>query len=80
VADPLAGNEDGKLYVEGQDDLLEGTGVLIAQEVVDEARVLANGLGAFAVGDAGGLDDALVAAQVVHKADEPVVQHLEFLV
>ncbi len=56
---------------------LEGSGVLVPQEVADEAAVLADLLRPFAVGDARSLDHGLIAAHVVHDPDEAVVQHLE---
>ncbi len=66
--------------MEGEDHLLEGRGMLLAQQVVDEGGVLAEALRAGPVGDPGGLDDALVAPQVVHEADEAFVEHGELAI
>ena len=46
----------------------------VAHQVADEAGVVAGGLRAGAVGDAGGLDDGGVVAHVVDDADETVVE------
>ncbi len=80
VADPLAGHEDRHLDVEGEDHLLEGAGVTVPEQVVDERPVFADGFGPVAVRDAGGLDDAGVAAEVVDEAHEAVVEDLKLLV
>jgi hypothetical protein len=75
VADPLAGDEDGKLDVELDLAHLERGGVPVAHEVADQALVVLDVLGAGAVGDAGGLDDGGIVAHVVDDADEAVVKH-----
>ena len=46
-------------------------------EVADQPPVLVDLPGTGAVGNAGGLHDGMIAAHVVHDADEPVVEHLE---
>jgi len=80
MAHPLAGHEDGHLAVKGQDNLLEGAGVLVPQKIVYQGAVLAEALGASSVADPGGLDDPLVAPHVVHQADEAFVEKGDFLV
>ena len=80
VPDHLGEDEERQLHVEDQRDLLEGARVRVAHEVVDQPLVLADGLGAGAVADAGGLDDAGVAAHVVDQAHEALVQHRKLLV
>ena len=66
--------------MEGEDDLLEGRGVVVAHEIVDQALVLTVALRPLAVADAGALDDPLVAAKIVDEADEALVQNREALV
>src|SRR5882724_10740801 len=80
MADPLARHEDRQLHVELDLAHLEGRGVAVAQQVVDEAAVLAHLLGALAVGDARRLHDRGVIAHVVDDAHEAVVEHREGLV
>ena len=46
-------------------------------EIADQAPVLVDLPGSGAIGNAGGLHDGMIAAHVVHDADEPVVEHLE---
>ena len=48
--------------------------MLVAEEVVYQGRVLPIALGALAVGNTGRLDDARVASQVVHEADEALIE------
>jgi hypothetical protein len=62
--------------MEFKDDVFEGGGVLVAQEIVNQPGILPDGFGAFAVRDACGLDEAGVAAHVVHQSDEAVVENL----
>ena len=52
----------------------------MSQQVIDESRVLAVAFRALAVRDTRRLDDPVVAAQIVDKTDESLVQNLEFLV
>ena len=51
--------------------------MLVTQQVVDQAGVLAHGLRALAVRDAGRLDYPRVAAQIVHQPHEALVVYLE---
>ncbi len=75
VADPLAGHENGELHVQLDLAHLEGRGMPVAHQVADEAGVVAGGLRALAVGDAGGLHDGRVVAHVVDDPDQPVVEY-----
>ena len=54
--------------------------MIVPHEVVDEHLVLANGLGALAVRDTGGGNDAFVAAHVIHESNESLVEDGKFLV
>ena len=74
VADPLAGDENGEFDVEFDLAHLERGGVPVAHEVADQALVIGDGFGAFAVGNAGGLADGGVVAHVVDDADKAVVE------
>lgn len=80
VAHPLSGHKDRHFAVEGQDHLLEGAGVLMPQQVVNQGSILSEALGAATVADPGGLDDSLVAPHVVHQADEAFVEKGNLLV
>jgi len=74
VADPLAGDENGQFDVEFDLAHLERGGVPVAHEVADQALVISDGFGAFAVGNAGGLADGGVVAHIVDDADKAVVE------
>jgi len=80
VPDPLARHEHRQLDVELDLAHLERRGVLMAHEVVDEARVGADGPRARAIGHARGLDDRMVVAHVVDHPDEPLVEHRHRLI
>jgi hypothetical protein len=56
-----------------QDDLLEGTRVIVPEEVVDEGGVLSNGSRAGTVRNACRLDDAIIATEVVDETHESEV-------
>ena len=77
---PLACDEDGELDVHFEFTHLEGRGVCVSHEVVDEARVVTSTFGALAVGHTCCLDDSCVVAHVVDDPDEPMVEHGEGLV
>ena len=77
VPDPLAGHEDRHLHVDLERAHLEGRRVPVTQQVADEAAVLADGGGAGAVADAGGLDDGGVVAHGVDHADVAVVEDVD---
>ena len=79
VADPLARHEDRQLHVVLDLAHLERRRVAVPHEIVDQAAVLADLLGAAAVGDARGLHDGGVVAHVVDDADEAVVEHRQRL-
>ena len=75
VADPLPRHEDRQLHMELDLAHLEGCGVPVTHQIVDQAAILADLPGAPAVGDARRLDDRAVVAHVVDDADEAVVEH-----
>jgi hypothetical protein len=80
MADPLARHEDRQLDVVLDLAHLERRGVPVAHQVVDQPAVLADLLGAAAVGDARRLHDGGVVAHVVDHPDEAVVEHRDRLV
>ena len=80
VPDPLPGDEDRQLHVQLDLAHLEGRGVPVAHQVVDQAAVVADLLGAAAVGDPRRLHDGGVVAHIVDDADEAVVEHRDRLV
>ena len=49
-------------------------------QIMDQRSVLPNRFRTFAIADASGLHDALIAAHVVHQSHKTLVQHLNFLV
>ena len=75
VADPLARHEDRQLHVVLDLAHLEGRGVAVPHQVVDQPRVVLHPLGALAVRYARRLDDGGVVAHVVDHPDETVVEH-----
>jgi predicted pyridoxine 5'-phosphate oxidase superfamily flavin-nucleotide-binding protein len=76
VADPLAGDEDRQFDVEFDFAHLKRCRVVVAHQVADQAFVVLDGFGAFAIADAGGLADGGVITHVVDKADMAVVKDL----
>ena len=80
VPDPLPGDEDRQLHVQLELAHLERARVPVAHQVVDQAAVVADLLGAAAVGHPRRLHDRGVVAHVVDDADEAVVEDRERLV
>ena len=66
--------------MEGEVHLLKGRGVVISQQVVDQALVLSVGLGTTSVGDPCALYDSLITSQVVNQADKTMIKYGEFLI
>ena len=80
VADPLPRDEDRQFDVVLDLAHLERRRVAVPHQIVDQAAILADPLGAAAVGDARRLHDRGVVAHVVDDADEAVVEHRQRLV
>ena len=75
MADPLARHEDRQLHVVLDLAHLEGRGVPVAHQIVDEPLVLRHLLRATAVGDARRLHHRRIVAHIVDDAHEAVVEH-----
>ncbi len=75
VPDPLPCHEDRQLHVVLDLAHLERRGVPMAHQVLDKPAVLADLLGALAVGDAGRLHDRRIVAHVIDYAHEAMIQH-----
>ena len=71
MPNPLARDKDRQLDVELQLAHLEWGRVPVAHQVSDQPRVVANALGALAIGHASSLDDGVVIPHVVHDPDNP---------
>ncbi len=80
MADPLARHEDRQLHVVLDLAHLERRRVTVPHEIVDEAAILADLLGAAAVAHPRGLHDGGIVAHVVDDADEAVIEHGQRLV
>ena len=80
MANPLSGHKHRHLDMKSQDYLFKGRGVLVAQQIVDQGGILADGFRAFAVGYPSGLHNAVVTAQIVDQAHKTLLVNLEFLV
>jgi hypothetical protein len=80
MTDPLPGDKDRHLGVEGKDDLFEWAGVLVPKEIVDETTVLTKALRSGAIADTSRLNDALVASKVVDEPNEALIEHFDFLI
>lgn len=80
VADPLPGNENRHLHMEGEVYLFKGGCMVVSQEVVDQALVLSVGLGTTPVGDPCTLYDSLITSQVVNQAYKTMIKYGEFLI
>jgi hypothetical protein len=60
--------------------MFEGRGMLVAQQVIDQAGILSNGFGSFAVGNPCCLNDSRIPAHVIHETDKSFVQDWNFLI
>jgi hypothetical protein len=80
VPDPLPRHEDRQLDVILDLAHLEGRGVAVPQQVMDQPGIAAGLLGALAVGHPRRLHDGAIVAHVVDHAHEAVVEHRDRLV
>ena len=74
MADKLPHDEDGHFDVVGDGALLERAGVPVFVKIEEELLVLVDAFAGAFVGDAGGLDDAEIGAEVVDIADVPLAE------
>ena len=75
MADPLPGDEDRQFHMVFDLAHLERRGVAVPHQIVDQAAILADLLGAAAVGHARGLHHGGIVAHVIDHAHEAMVEH-----
>ena len=80
VAYPLTRDEDRHFKVKSHHNLFEGRSVFVAQKIIDERAVLRNRLRSFSVRNARCLNDPRVSAEIIDKADKPLVEHGIFFI
>ncbi len=78
MADPLSCDKDGHLAMEGEAYLLEGRGVGVSEEVVNESSVLSERFCTGAIAYSGTLDDAFISAAVVNESYKTFVENGDF--
>ena len=67
---PLGTDKEGAVHQEGEDHVLQGSVVLVVNEVLQQLHVPLVHLRAhLPKGDPGGIDDAALRAHLVHETD-----------
>src|SRR5579875_2183794 len=80
MADPLSRYEDRQLHVVLDLAHLEGRGMPMAHQIVDEPAILGHLLRAPAIGHARRLDHGAVVAHIVDDANEAVIKNRDRLI
>ena len=75
MPDPLASDEHGKFDVEFDLAHLKRRGVSVAQEIADQAAIIADLFGALPVGHPRRLDHSAVVAEIIDHPDKALIEN-----